>query len=128
FKDVMLLDGLWDPYDNVPMGMCAEECATTQNVSRAQQDEYALESTQRAIKAQKEGLFKAEIVPVPVPGKKPEDTVTVSEDDGPKNAKPEKIAGLKPVFKKDGTVTAANASSINDGAAALVLMSEERAK
>jgi acetyl-CoA C-acetyltransferase len=101
FKDSMILDGLWDPYDNVHMGMCAEECATTQSVSRSQQDEYALESTQRAIKATKEGL---------------------------KNAKPEKIAGLKPVFKKDGSVTAANASSINDGAAALVLMSEERAK
>jgi acetyl-CoA C-acetyltransferase len=128
FKDSMILDGLWDPYDNVHMGMCAEECATSQNVSRSQQDEFALESTQRAIKAQKEGLFKAEIVPVPVPGKKPEDTVMVSEDEGPKNAKPEKIPGLKPSFKKDGTVTAANASSINDGAAALVLMSEERAK
>jgi acetyl-CoA C-acetyltransferase len=128
FKDSMILDGLWDPYDNVHMGMCAEECATSQNVSRSQQDEFALESTQRAIKAQKEGLFKAEIVPVQIPGKKPEDTLTVSEDEGPKNAKPEKIAGLKPVFKKDGTVTAANASSINDGAAALVLMSEERAK
>jgi acetyl-CoA C-acetyltransferase len=128
FKDVMILDGLWDPYDNVHMGICAEECAVSQNVSRAQQDEYALESTQRAIRAQKEGLFKTEIVPVQIPGKKPEDTLTVSEDEGPKNAKPEKIAGLKPVFKKDGTVTAANASSINDGAAALVLMSEERAK
>jgi len=128
FKDSMILDGLWDPYDNVHMGMCAEECATSQNVSRSQQDEFALESTQRAIKAQKEGLFKAEIVPVQIPGKKPEDTVTVAEDEGPKNARPEKIAGLKPVFKKDGTVTAANASSINDGAAALVLMSEERAK
>ena len=128
FKDSMILDGLWDPYDNVHMGMCAEECAVSQNVSRAQQDEFALESTHRAIKAQKEGLFKAEIVPVQIPGKKPEDTVTVAEDEGPKNARPEKIAGLKPVFKKDGTVTAANASSINDGAAALVLMSEERAK
>ncbi len=128
FKDSMILDGLWDPYDNVHMGMCAEECATTQSVSRSQQDEYALESTNRAIRATKEGLFKAEIVPVQIPGKKPEDTLTISEDDGPKNAKPDKIGTLKPVFKKDGTVTAANASSINDGAAALVLMSEERAK
>jgi acetyl-CoA C-acetyltransferase len=128
FKDVMILDGLWDPYDNVHMGSCAEQCAVTQDISRSQQDEYALESTQRAIKAQKEGLFTAEIVPVPIPGKKPEDTVIVAEDEGPRNARPEKITGLKPVFKKDGTVTAANASSINDGAAALVLMSEERAK
>jgi acetyl-CoA C-acetyltransferase len=128
FKDAMIHDGLWDPYDNVHMGSCAEECAVSQGVSRAQQDEYALESTQRAIRAQKEGLFTAEITPVAVPGKKPEDTVIVTEDEGPRNAKPEKIATLKPVFKKDGTVTAANASSINDGAAALVLMSEERAK
>ncbi|SES85741.1 thiolase family protein [Stigmatella erecta] len=128
FKDAMIHDGLWDPYDNVHMGSCAEECAVTQDVSRAQQDAYALESTNRAIRAQKEGLFTSEIVPVAVPGKKPEDTVIVAEDEGPRNAKPEKIATLKPVFKKDGTVTAANASSINDGAAALVLMSEERAK
>ena len=128
FKDAMIHDGLWDPYDNVHMGSCAEECAVTQDVSRSQQDEYALESTNRAIRAQKEGLFTSEIVPVAVPGKKPEDTVIVTEDEGPRNARPEKIATLKPVFKKDGTVTAANASSINDGAAALVLMSEERAK
>jgi acetyl-CoA C-acetyltransferase len=128
FKDAMIHDGLWDVYGNVHMGLCAEECATSQGISRSAQDEFALESTQRAIRSQKEGLFTAEIVPVPVPGKKPEDTVLVSEDEGPKNARPEKIPGLKPVFKKDGTVTAANASSINDGAAALVLMSEERAK
>lgn len=128
FKDAMIHDGLWDVYGNVHMGLCAEECATTQDISRSQQDEYALESTRRAIQSQKDGLFKAEIVPVQIPGKKPEDVVTVSDDEGPRNAKPDKIPGLKPVFKKDGTVTAANASSINDGAAALVLMSEERAK
>jgi acetyl-CoA C-acetyltransferase len=128
FKDAMILDGLWDPYDNVHMGSCAEQCAVSQDISRSQQDEYGLESTQRAIKAQKEGLFTAEIVPVHIPGKKPEDTVIVAEDEGPRNARPEKITGLKPVFKKDGTVTAANASSINDGAAALVLMSEDKAK
>ncbi|RKH40915.1 acetyl-CoA C-acetyltransferase [Corallococcus sp. AB049A] len=128
FKDAMIHDGLWDVYDNVHMGICAEACATTQGISRAQQDEFALESTRRAIQAQKEGLFAAEIVPVQIPGKKPDEFTTVSEDEGPKNAKPDKIPGLKPVFKKDGTVTAANASSINDGAAAVVLMSEERAK
>ncbi|MCE9670013.1 thiolase family protein [Myxococcus stipitatus] len=128
FKDAMILDGLWDVYGNVHMGNCAEECATSQGISRAQQDEFALESTRRAIQSQKDGLFAAEIVPVQVPGKKPDEAVTVSEDEGPKNAKPEKIPGLKPVFKKDGTVTAANASSINDGAAALVLMSEEKAQ
>ncbi|GMT99241.1 acetyl-CoA C-acyltransferase [Corallococcus caeni] len=128
FKDAMINDGLWDVYGNVHMGNCAEECATSQGISRAQQDEFALESTRRAIQAQKEGLFAAEIVPVQIPGKKPDEFTTVSEDEGPKNAKPDKIPGLKPVFKKDGTVTAANASSINDGAAALVLMSEEKAK
>jgi len=127
FKDAMILDGLWDPYGNVHMGNCAEECSTSQGISRAAQDEYALESTRRAIEAQKAGLFTKEIVPVTVPGGKGGDVV-VSEDEGPKSAKPEKIPSLKPVFKKDGTVTAANASSINDGAAALVLMSAERAK
>ncbi|PTL85856.1 acetyl-CoA C-acetyltransferase [Vitiosangium sp. GDMCC 1.1324] len=127
FKDAMILDGLWDPYGNVHMGNCAEECAVSQGISRSAQDEFALESTKRAIEAQKAGLFTKEIVPVTVPGGKGGDVV-VSEDEGPKNAKPEKIPTLKPVFKKDGTVTAANASSINDGAAALVLMSAERAK
>ncbi|RKH14362.1 acetyl-CoA C-acetyltransferase [Corallococcus sp. CA053C] len=128
FKDAMILDGLWDVYDNVHMGICAEACATSQDISRSQQDEFALESTRRAIQSQKDGHFVSEIVPVQIPGKKPDEFVTVSEDEGPKNARPEKIPTLKPVFKKDGTVTAANASSINDGAAALVLMSEEKAK
>jgi acetyl-CoA C-acetyltransferase len=127
FKDSMMSDGLTDAYDNVAMGVCAEACATDQKISRAAQDEFAVESTNRTIRAQKEGLFKNEIVPVSVPQKKG-DPVLVTEDEGPKNAKPEKIAGLKPVFKKDGTVTAGNASSINDGAAAVVLMSAEKAK
>jgi acetyl-CoA C-acetyltransferase len=126
-KDHMVLDGLWDVYNQQHMGMCAEACAADFKISRAAQDEFALESTNRAIRAQKEGLFKAEIVPVPVPQKKG-DPVLVAEDEGPKNAKPDKIATLKPVFKKDGTITAANASSINDGAAAVVLMSADRAK
>jgi len=126
-KDHMILDGLWDPYNQFHMGMCAEACATDFKISRAAQDEFALESTNRAIRSQKEGLFKAEIVPVSVPQKKG-DTLLVAEDEGPKTARPEKIPTLKPVFKKDGTVTAANASSINDGAAALVLMSADRAK
>ena len=126
-KDHMILDGLWDVYNQQHMGMCAEATAADFKISRAAQDEFALESTNRAIRAQKEGLFKAEIVPVPVPQKKG-DALMVADDEGPKTARPEKIATLKPVFKKDGTVTAANASSINDGAAALVLMSAERAK
>ena len=127
FKDSMMSDGLTDAYDNVAMGVCAEQCATDMKISRAAQDEFATESTNRAIRSQKEGLFKNEIVAVAVPQKKG-DPVLVTEDEGPKNARPEKIPSLKPVFKKDGTITAANASSINDGAAALVLMSAEKAK
>ena len=125
--DGMIHDGLWDPYGQVHMGMCAEACATSQGISRAMQDEYALESTRRAIGAQRAGLFKAEIVPVEVEVRRGEKAI-VADDEGPKVARPDKIPSLKPVFKKDGTVTAANASSINDGAAAVVLMSGERAK
>jgi acetyl-CoA C-acetyltransferase len=124
--DGMVHDGLWDVYGQHHMGICAEACATSQGIPRSAQDEYALESTRRAIEAQRSGAFKAEIVPVEIEGRKGDKTV-VSDDEGPKTAKPEKIPGLKPVFKKDGTVTAANASSINDGAAAVVLMSAERA-
>ena len=141
FKDLMIHDGLWDPYNDMHMGMCGEKCAADFKFSRAAQDEYALESTRRAQKAQADGSFKAEIAPVPVAPKggfpkglqltaeflKGAATL-VSEDEGPKSAKPEKIPGLKPAFKKDGTITAANAASINDGAAAVVLMSAERAK
>jgi acetyl-CoA C-acetyltransferase len=125
--DAMIKDGLWDVYNDFHMGSAAELCAVSCNVPRGAQDEFAIESTRRAIEAQKAGLFAAEIVPVEVAGKKGEVTL-VSEDEGPKNAKPDKIPTLKPVFKKDGTVTAANASSINDGAAAVVLMSGERAR
>jgi acetyl-CoA C-acetyltransferase len=122
----MIHDGLWDVYGQTHMGICAEHCATTQQIDRATQDAYAIESTRRAIAAAQGGAFKGEIAPVEIEGKKGEKTV-VADDDGPKSAKPDKIPGLRPVFKKDGTVTAANASSINDGAAALVLMSAERA-
>jgi acetyl-CoA C-acetyltransferase len=124
--DGLIHDGLWDVYGQYHMGICAENCATTQKIDRAAQDAYALESTSRAIAAAKAGAFKAEIVPVEIEGKKGEKTI-VADDDGPKGARPEKIPTLKPVFKKDGSVTAANSSSINDGAAALVLMSAERA-
>ncbi len=125
--DGMIHDGLWDPYDQVHMGMCAEACAASQGISRAAQDEYAIESNRRAAEAQRQGAFRAEIVPVEIAGKRGEKTVVV-EDDGPKLARPDKIPTLRPVFKKDGTVTAANASSINDGAAAVVLMTSERAR
>jgi acetyl-CoA C-acetyltransferase len=127
FKDSMILDGLWDPYGDMHMGICAEECSTKYGIGRSAQDEYTLESTKRAIAAQKAGQFTQEIVPVTVSGGKGGDVV-VSEDEGPQRAKPEKIPTLKPSFKKDGTVTAASSASINDGAAALVLMSAERAK
>ena len=125
--DGMVHDGLWDVYNQVHMGLCAEDCAARHGISRSTQDEYALESTRRAMEAQKKGLFQAEIVPVEIEGRKGEKTA-VADDEGPKSARPDKIPTLKPVFKKDGTVTAANASSINDGAAAVVLMSAERAR
>jgi acetyl-CoA C-acetyltransferase len=126
-KDLMIHDGLWDPYNDMHMGMCGEKCAADFSYSRAAQDEYALESTRRAQKAQADGAFKAEITPVEIADKRGNKTV-VSDDEGPKLARPDKIASLKAAFKKDGTITAANASSINDGAAAVVLMSAERAK
>ena len=140
FKDMMIHDGLWDPYNDMHMGMCGEKCAADFKFSRGAQDEYALESTRRAQEAQKNGDFKSEIAPVPLPPKGGyakglvltkdlfAGATLVSEDEGPKNAKPEKVPNLKPSFKKDGTITAANAASINDGAAAVVLMSAERAK
>jgi acetyl-CoA C-acetyltransferase len=125
--DGMVFDGLTDAYDGIHMGVCAEMTAEKFGITRAAQDAFAVESTRRSIEAQKKGLFTEEIVPVEIEGKKGEKTV-VAEDDGPKGARPDKIPTLKPVFKKDGTVTAANASSINDGAAAVVLMSAERAR
>jgi acetyl-CoA C-acetyltransferase len=127
FKDMMIHDGLWDPYNDMHMGMCGEKCAADFGFSRGAQDEFSIESTRRAQKAQAAGAFKAEIVGVEITDKKGNKTL-VEEDEGPKNAKPEKIGSLKPAFKKDGTVTAASSASINDGAAAVVLMSAERAK
>jgi acetyl-CoA C-acetyltransferase len=125
--DGMVFDGLTDAYDGTHMGISAEATAERFSITRAAQDAFAVESTRRAIEAQKAGRFAKEIVPVEIEGKKGEKTV-VSEDEGPKVARPEKIPTLKPVFKKDGSVTAANASSINDGAAAVVLMSADRAR
>jgi len=125
--DGMVFDGLTDAYDGVPMGICAEMTAEKFGISRGAQDEFAIESTRRAIEAQKQGLFAEEIAPVEIEGKKGE-KVVVTDDEGPRTARPEKIPSLRPVFKKDGTVTAANASSISDGAAAVVLMSAEQAR
>ncbi|HSN97830.1 MAG TPA: thiolase family protein [Candidatus Nanopelagicales bacterium] len=125
--DGMIHDGLWDPYGNFHMGNAGDKCAREHGFSREAQDEYARESFRRALAAQKEGLFDAEIVPVSVPQKKG-DAVLVKLDEGPPAGKPDKFASLRPAFAKDGTITAANASSINDGASALVLASEKAVK
>jgi len=125
--DGMIFDGLWDPYNNVHMGTCGDACAREYGFSREAQDEYARESYRRAMAAQKEGLFDAEIVPVDVPQKKG-DPVSVKLDEGPTKGDPSKFASLKPAFAKDGTITAANAPGINDGASALVLASEKAVK
>ncbi len=123
--DGIAKDGLIDVYGNVPMGNCAELCAKEMNFSREQQDAFAIESYKRSAAAWAAGNFKEEIVPVEIVTKK--GTVLITEDEEYKNVNFEKIPGLKPVFQKDGTVTAANASTMNDGAAALVLMSKEKA-
>jgi acetyl-CoA C-acetyltransferase len=124
--DMMIHDGLWDPYDNMHMGNCGELCAREVNISREDQDAFAVESFKRANEAMDKGYFADDIVPVNVP--KGKETVTISEDENPRKVKYDKIPTLKPVFDKNGTITAANASSINDGAAALVVASEEEAK
>ena len=118
--DSLIHDGLWDAYGNVHMGDCAELCAREKGISRADQDAFAVESYQRALRAIAEGKFKAEIVPVEIPQKKGPPKI-VAEDEEPGRGDIEKLPGLRPAFQKDGTVTAGNASSINDGAAALVL-------
>ncbi|TDI84911.1 MAG: acetyl-CoA C-acetyltransferase [Caldithrix sp.] len=125
--DSMIKDGLWDVYNDYHMGLAAELCASECNVPRAAQDEFAINSYKKAIDAQRNGYFKDEIVPVEIPQRKG-DPILVTEDEEPGRANFEKIPTLRPVFKKDGTVTAANASSINDGAAACVVMSKARAE
>jgi acetyl-CoA C-acetyltransferase len=118
-------DGLVDVYHNYPMGVAAELCATDCDISREEQDAFAIESYTRSANAWNAGKFDAEIVPVVIPQKKG-DALVVAHDEEYKNVKFDKIPGLNPVFKKDGTVTAANASTINDGASALVLMSKQK--
>ncbi|MEO7164823.1 MAG: acetyl-CoA C-acetyltransferase [Bdellovibrionia bacterium] len=125
--DSMILDGLWDPYNNQHMGNCAELCARERKFSRQEQDQYAIESFKRAQEAQKAGKFSAEITPVEIQGKKGE-IQKVDTDEGPAKVQFDKIPGLKPVFDKQGSVTAANASTINDGAAALILTTVDRAR
>ncbi|PST83283.1 acetyl-CoA C-acyltransferase [Pedobacter yulinensis] len=123
--DGLVKDGLWDVYNDYHMGSAAELCAAECGIGREAQDAYAIESYKRAQTAQEKGEFTDEIVPVTVTDRKG-DTL-IDRDEEPATVKFEKILGLKPVFKKDGTVTAANASTLNDGAAALVLMSAEKA-
>ncbi|HEY6477708.1 MAG TPA: acetyl-CoA C-acyltransferase [Polyangia bacterium] len=118
--DSLIHDGLWDAYGNVHMGDCAELCAKEKGITRADQDAFAIESYKRALRAIAEGKFKAEIVPVEIAQRKGPPKV-VADDEEPGRGDIEKLAGLRPAFQKDGTVTAGNASSINDGAAALVL-------
>ena len=124
--DGMQKDGLTDAYDNSAMGVCADLCAAEYNFTREDQDNYAIQSYERSANAWNSGKFDNEIVPVAVPQRKG-DPIIVAKDEEFTNVKIDKIPSLNPVFTKDGTVTAANASTINDGAAAVILMSEEKA-
>jgi acetyl-CoA C-acetyltransferase len=126
-EDGMQKDGLVDAYEKVAMGVCADECASTYEFTREDQDAFAIESYTRSANAWKEGKFANEIVPVEIPQRKG-DPILFSEDEEYKNVFLDKIPSLRPAFTKDGTVTAANASTINDGGAALILMSAEKAK
>lgn len=123
--DSMIHDGLWDPYNDIHMGNCAEICASEYKLSREEQDAFSLESYRRAREATEKGLFAEEIVPVKVPGRKGE--TVVDRDEEPFKVDLDRMTTLKPAFQKDGTVTAANASKINDGAAALVLTTASEA-
>ena len=125
--DSMIHDGLWDAYNDKHMGNCAEMLAKDRNYSREAQDEYAIESYNRAQQATTDGIFQTEIVPVVIPQRKGEPLV-IDEDEEPAKARFEKIPALKPAFDKDGTITAANASKLNDGAAVMLITSEENAK
>lgn len=125
--DGMQRDGLVDAYDQNAMGVCADACAVEYHFSREDQDAFAIQSYTRSAKAWQEGKFQNEVVPVSVPQHRGE-PIIISEDEEFKNVRMDKIASLRPAFTKDGTVTAANASTINDGAGAMILMSEEKAK
>ncbi|MCX7880148.1 MAG: thiolase family protein [Ignavibacteria bacterium] len=121
--DMMIHDGLWDVYNQIHMGNAGELCAAECNISRQEQDEYAIMSYKRALEAQEKGWFAEEIVPVEIEDRKGK--IVVDKDEEPGKVNFEKIPQLKPVFKKDGTVTAANASSIDDGASAVVVADED---
>ncbi len=124
--DGLVKDGLWDVYNDQHMGTCAELCATKYTITREEQDAFAIESYKRAADAWQKGKFKEEVVSVEIP-QRGKDPLVISEDEEYKKVDFNKIPGLKPVFQKDGTITAANASTLNDGAAALVMMSREKA-
>jgi acetyl-CoA C-acetyltransferase len=124
--DAMIKDGLWDVYNELHMGICGDRCAEKYHFSRQDQDDFAVESYKRAVEAQKSGVAAEEIVPITVEnGKGP---VTVKDDEEPQRFNEEKLRKLRPAFGKDGTVTAGNASSVNDGAAAIVVLSAEAVK
>lgn len=124
--DSMILDGLWDVYNNIHMGSCAENCAREFNFTREDVDNFAIQSYKKALDAQKNGKFDAEIIPIPIKSKSGD--IIVNKDEDPEKVNFEKVPFLKPVFESDGIITAANASNINDGGAALLVMSEEKAK
>lgn len=123
-KDAMQWDGLWDVYSDQAMGNCAEECTKKYDLTREAQDNFSIESFKRAQKAQEQGIFASEIVPVTIKSRNGD--VVVDSDEGPGKVRFDKIPTLRPAFTKDGTITAANASTINDGAAALVLGDESQ--
>lgn len=124
--DSMVSDGLTDPYNKIHMGVCAEKVAAEKSISRQAQDEFAIESYKRAIASQEKNLFNDEIVPIEI--KEKGGIKFIKEDEEPKKVKFDKIHQLKSVFEKEGTITAANASKLNDGAAALLIASEDKAK
>jgi acetyl-CoA C-acetyltransferase len=124
--DSMIRDGLWDVYKNVHMGLCGDRCAEKYGLSREQQDEYAVTSFKRALEAMKQGVFDREIESVQV--KVGKEQLSVAEDENPKKFNEEKLRKLRPAFGENGTITAGNASSINDGAAAVVVLSPEKVK
>ena len=125
--DSLIYDGLWDPYGNIHMGSCAEILSKEQGYSQDDQDSFAIISYKRSLEAIKQGFFKEEIVSVEVEDKK-RNVIVIDSDEEPGRGKLEKIKNLRPVFEKDGTITVANASSINDGAAALMVISDQKAK
>lgn len=125
--DTMVHDGLWDAFNDYHMGITAENLAEKYGITREQMDEFAAQSQQNAANAIKEGKFKSQIVPVQIPQRKG-DPVAFNTDENPREITAEKLAGMRPAFKKDGTVTAGNASSLNDGAAVVMVCSAEKAK